>query len=363
MRNTNWVFGQRAGLHFSGTIIPFSNRPINTAEGCAAISDASGNLILYSDGVTTMDGAGAVQASGLLGNHSSTQAACIVPDPGDPMQFYVFTSDASGGTNHVNGILINSSSWVSTPITFTPTPPTAGYSPTEKLVAIRHANQNDFWVLTLVRPAAFQSNTGPGTLRVFLVDSNGVHYMGDQALGQMISDVGYMKASPGGRRIAMANYWVANLLVIPFSNSSGTISLAGLINIPTTPVPSPHNAMCPYGVEFSSRGELLYYTTIYPLGIVNSPTTDGLVYQFFLPSGPPVLIGAHPRATASDDVGALQFGSDGRIYIAQNGQHKLGIIAHPNAFGAACGLTFNAVSLAKGSACNYGLPNFIRDLF
>jgi hypothetical protein len=200
---------------------------------------------------------------------------------------------------------------------------------------------------------------------VFLVDASGVHHFADQPLGQNLGDVGYIKAAVGGRRIAIADFSSARVLVLPFSASTGMASLPGLINIHTAPVPSPHNAMCPYGVEFSKNGELLYYTTVYPLNVGNSPTTDGLLYQFFLPLGPPVLIGAHPRVFPglAGDLGALQFGSDGRIYIAQSDQQALGIIAYPDAFGAACGVTFSALPIPAASTCKIGLPNMIRDLF
>jgi hypothetical protein len=313
-----------------------------------------------------MDPAGTPKVSGLQGNRSSTQGALIVPHPVNPKQYYVFTSDGSSGTNHhVNGILVDALSWLWSPIVFSPAAPTAGYSPTEKLTAILHANGRDFWVLTVVQPGTvLGSGTGLGALRVFLVDSLGVHHIIDHPLGQNVEDVGYMKASLGGRRIAIVSYGLAKIIVVPFSNSTGQIP-GTMINIPTQPVPFPHNAYFPYGVEFSKSGELLYYTTIYPFNIANTPVTDSLVFQFFLPSGPKLLVGANARAvsTCAGDGCALQFGSDGRIYIAQNAQPKLGVIAHPEVQGPGCNVTFNALSLAAGSTCNPGLPNFIRELF
>lgn len=366
MRNKHWVFGINAGLRFSPNPVPFVSPPINSAEACASISDrTTGNLIIYSDGVKIMDASGTVKVSGLLGHQSSTQGALIVPHPTNPRRYYVFTTaGSSGGNQHVNGVLIDTALWTWAPIAFLPPPPTVGYSPTEKLVAIRHANQQDFWVLTVVQlGTVLGAGTGFGALRVFLVNPTGVHYVGDQSLGQMVHDVGYLKASPRGQRLALVNFWLVNVLVIPFSSSTGTMSLSGLITIPTSPVPSPHNAYFPYGAEFSPNGEVLYYSTVYPLGIANSPVTDGLVFQVFLPSGQKILLGAHPKASVDGGIGALQFGSNGRIYIAQIGEPKLGVIANPDVVGPGCNLAFNAVSLAAGSICNVGLPNFIRELF
>ena len=53
---------------------------------------------------------------------------------------------------------------------------------------------------------------------------------------------------------------------------------------------------------------------------------------------------------------------DDRIYIAQDGEPRLGVIAKPDELGVgptSCNLTFNALSLADGSRCYMGLPNLI----
>lgn len=152
MINQNWVFGQNAGLDFSTSTT--SGNQINTLEGCACISGANGNLLLYTDGQRVWDGGHFQRAMGLQGNPSSTQSAIIVPNPVNKDQYYVFTADgASGGNNHVNGILIDTSTWA--PVTqlssIMTMPPTNGFSPTEKLTAIQHANCKDFWVITIIQ--------------------------------------------------------------------------------------------------------------------------------------------------------------------------------------------------------------------
>lgn len=366
MRNTKWVFGKDAGLDFSGgAVTPFSNRPIFATEGCASISDSGGNLVLYSDGLEVRDGAGNLRIVGLHGNHTSTEAAVAVPDPKNANRYYVFTSDATGVTKHVDGVLVDTSSgaWTWQPLSALMTmPPTVGYSPTEKLVAIRR-DKTSYWVLTVV-----QTPTPPnGMLRVFLITVNGVSWVGDQPLLQNVDPVGYMKASLGGQRLAIANFGGPNILVVPFSSSTGMITAAGLIKIPTTPLPAPYVSPCPYGVEFSSTGERLYFTTVCPFNLFNSPSTDGLLFQFSLPSGPKVLVGTHPKQVTAlvptAGLGALQYGPDGRIYIAQIGEQSLGVIAHPDLPGTACGVTFSAVTLKKSSRCLLGMPNLIRELF
>jgi hypothetical protein len=366
MWNTKWVFGKDAGLNFSGgAVTPFSNRPIFATEGCASISDSSGNLVLYSDGLEVRDGAGNLRIVGLQGNQTSTEAAVAVPDPAHANRYYVFTSDATSVAKHVDGILVDTSSgaWTWQPLSALMTmPPTVGYSPTEKLVAIRR-DKKSYWVLTVV-----QTPVPPnGILRVFLITVSGVSWFGDQPLLQNVDPVGYMKASLGGRRLALANFGNADLLVVPFSITTGLITPSGVIKIPTIPLPGTYMSPCPYGVEFSPSNERLYFTTVCPFNFFNSPSTDGLLFQFSLPSGPKVLVGTHPKQVTAlvptAGLGALQYAPDGRIYIAQIGEQKLGVIAHPDVPGTACGVTFSAVTLQKSSRCLLGMPNFIRELF
>ena len=154
MINNNWIFGRNCGLNFiSSPPTPTSGNAINTLEGCASISDSSGNLLIYTDGRTIWDSTHTIRATGLLGNSSSTQSAIIVPDPGNSNQYYVFTADGTSGTNnHFNGGLINVMSWVFTPLSSLMTlPSTVGYSPVEKITAIQHENCKDFWIITIIQ--------------------------------------------------------------------------------------------------------------------------------------------------------------------------------------------------------------------
>jgi hypothetical protein len=366
--NQNWVFGKNAGLDFGTTTpTPSSSNLINTGEGCASISDAGGTLILYTDGWTVWDGGNNIRAQGLLGHPSSTQSAIIVPNPGNAAQYYVFTADGhSGGNHHVDGILIDVSTWDVTQLSDLMTmPPTAGYSPTEKLTAIQSDNCDCFWVVTIIQKASIEEETGPGILRVFRVDSAGVHYdVPDTPMGVDVNDLGYLKGSKNGKRIAIANWHNKNVQVYLFDNSAGTIDLSSLIDI-TVPYahgqPENHPRV-PYGVEFSPNSNILYYTV---LGNNSSDSlSTGYVYQHDLINPSTVHVWNHPNEQGNDEhgryaLGALQLGMDDRIYIAQDGEQALGVIANPDVLGTGCNLTFGSLALASGSVCYMGLPNLI----
>src|SRR6476659_883346 len=73
-----WLFGNGGGLDFnSGSPLPFPGGQTATSEGSASVSDASGNLLFYTDGITVWDKTHAIMpnGTGLLGGYSSSQSA------------------------------------------------------------------------------------------------------------------------------------------------------------------------------------------------------------------------------------------------------------------------------------------------
>lgn len=361
--NQNWVFGRRARLDFS-TNPPTASAgtAIDTFEGCASISDAAGNLLLYTDGRRVWNGANAVVASGLDGHPSSTQSAIIVPDPANATRYYVFTADgATGGNRHFGGRRIDTATGTVEDIsTLMTMPPTRGFSPTERVTAVQHTNCRDFWVLTVITRGEVAAPVGAGILRVFRVTPAGVQHVGDTSMVVDVHDIGYLKASGDGRRLALANYGLQQVLVFPFDPSTGTLDVANRVIIPVQGIPLEEHRRAPYGVEFSPSTRLLYYTVLGDHG-GNLPTTEAFVFQHDLSApGPSVLIGSHRNTDETRyALGAVQLGMDGRIYVAQDGDRALGVIADPDVPGPGCGLTFSALALPRESVCFMGLPNLI----
>jgi hypothetical protein len=103
--NSNWYFGTNAGITFnSGAPVALTNGALTTTEGVATLSDNSGNLLFYTNGITVWNRNHLVMTngSGLLGDFSSTQSAIIIPKPGTNNIFYIFTSDNDYGPNGIN---------------------------------------------------------------------------------------------------------------------------------------------------------------------------------------------------------------------------------------------------------------------
>lgn len=344
MRNNNWVFGYRAGLDFS-TNPPTSTSGylMQTNEGCSSVSDTNGNLLFYTDGSTIWDGRpGTSNApiTGLYGNMSSTQSAVIVLDPANPDQYYVFTTDgASGANNHFNGGVLNVNTWNFTPLTGLPN--SAGFSPVEKITAIEHANGTDYWVFTILQTAPVGSPIGAGIMRIFRVDVSGITHVGDTALDENLTDYGYMKSSPDGSMIAIANHSRASIYLYGFDNSTGTLDVANRTTIKT-------EVFSPYGLEFSPNSQLLYYagdnqTGVYQVDLSN-PSQSTLVGK------------------SDSGLGALQLGPDELIYIAKPSKKNLPAILNPDVPGTACNFTDNHVQLPDDCGNGYGLPNLFPEL-
>ena len=104
----NWYFGNQYGLNFSSGIPEeITDSAIRTFEGCAAVSDAEGNILFYTNGGGRDPATG--QAPGTIWNRnnevmydmsftegggwSSAQSSLIIPKPGQDSVYYLFTME------------------------------------------------------------------------------------------------------------------------------------------------------------------------------------------------------------------------------------------------------------------------------
>ncbi|MBK7824376.1 hypothetical protein [Nannocystis sp.] len=373
-QNQNWIFGTNARLDFSTnppTALALSGNSIDTSEGCASISDANGNLLMYTDGCKLWNGANEVQSSALLGDASSTQSAIIVPDPGNSKRYYVLTMDGSTNTdapyNHFNGVRVdvtNPGTWVITPLSDLMTlPSTEGFSPAEKLTAVPHRNCTDTWVVTILQAGKLEAMDGIGTFRVFLINAAGITWVADTSMRIAVYEVGYLRGSPDGSMLAVANAPTNSVRIYPFDNTTGAINInISLQRETSTPTEPEEIVRRVYGVEFSPDSKVLYF------GNLSYSTTEGgsaaaqtgHVFQVDLTPAvlpAPTLVGSVLNGGGLYAIGALQRGIDGRIYIAKDGESSLAAILNPNVLGAGCNFTDNYIVLPTTAVSRLGLPN------
>lgn len=341
-----WYFGQNAGLDFtSGSPVAISNGQINTNEGCAVLSNASGQLLFYTDGVTVYNRNHQIMANGtgLMGHPSSTQSATIVNKPNSSNLYYVFTLDANTGVNgfrysvidlNLNGGLGDVTSEKNSLIT-TPS--------CEKLAVVKHANNVDYWILV--------HGINNNIIYSYLLTSSGLSASPvNNPIGVVVPSnnmnnvLGYMKTSPDGKKLVLCHTILKTAELFDFDNTTGIVSN------PIVLLSNDNNQM--YGAEFSPNGKVLYisfqgavnYLSQFNLSASNIPGSKiqlPLLYNYS---------------------GGLQLGPDGKIYLAQFNKTKLTAINNPNNLGSACNIVFNAVDL-NGRICKSGLPAFNQSFF
>src|SRR4026208_2277416 len=99
---SNWVFGGFGGINFSCSVPQVFPTPFDGLEGGASISSASGELLFFTNGDAVGNRDLRVMPNGRdiggmcvnFANYaSSSQSSLIVPHPGNPALYYLFTTD------------------------------------------------------------------------------------------------------------------------------------------------------------------------------------------------------------------------------------------------------------------------------
>lgn len=406
----NWYFGNNAGITFN-TNPPsaLTNGALNTNEGCSSISRPNGDLLFYTDGRTVwnrnhqpMNNANyspATNFDGLNGDPSSTSSGLIVPHPTEDNLYFVFTldephhnnayaypdqgpADVDGNdlnfyqdvTNHQvptdddgfnNGLNysivdmnLNGGLGDVIPdqknielVTYDPTNPEhLKYKASEKITAVRASDCVSIWIIVHFIDSFY----------AFQIDEDGIDEdpVISTAGPSITTDnyrraaLGYMKASPDGKRIISANNTTnytppfsgdagdGNVYLFDFDNQTGIVSNAELLL----------DQINAYGVEFSSNNEKAY-----------ALVQNQQVWQWDLTSNDIEASGTNVINTGRF-TGSMQLGPDGRIYMAIASSNFLGVIENPEA--EAENINYNPQGLnLNGRTANLGLPPFIQSLF
>ena len=346
----NWYFGENAGLNFnSGSPVALTNGQVNSIEGSAVMSDASGNLLFYTDGATVWNRNHEVlqNGTGLLGEQSSTQSALIIQKPGSNHIYYIFTTSQAqrffdwffcysevdmnldGGLGAITSI---KNVQLFEPIG-------------EKITAVKHANGQDIWVLThdkFTNKYLTYSVTSAGVNPTPIIFTGGTIDNGSENIGVIIysPNRGQIKASPDGTKIACAFSNVNKVDLLDFDNATGQLTYRFTIN----------QVVTPYAVEFSPNGSLLYVTGY------DNPTLRQ--YNLTLPTPAQIIASSYSFPNMYGTVTwGMQMGPDEKIYLRSGEPNWLNRIENPDEIGLNCIYTINAVPL-DGRLVELGFPNF-----
>lgn len=358
-----WAFGSNAGINFgSGNPVAFYSAisPVNggTLEGCASVSDASGNLLFYCTGNRIWGRDGFVMPHGNnmlpagINTDSSTQGVVITPVPGAANKYYIFSlqqANAIPGAGQCrlyysvvdmtlhgsygdvvtgqSGILLDSNL-------------------NEAMTTVQ-GDYCDVWVLVHgLRNHVFKAwhVTNMGISAPVL--SNTGNFTGSNAY---IS--GQMKCAPNRRRLVVCTneYSTAPMSMgaelCDFDPATGNVSNAIVVDTSAT-----HYGI--YSAAFSGDNTKLYlHTRSY-----TSSSNSILQYDLSLPAA--TIIGSRYVVRLKLHLSDMKLGADSKIYLASDDSSRaLDCIAKPGFTGAACMYTQSAVVLQAGTAALAGLPN------
>ncbi len=321
-------------------------------EGCATMSDRNtGELLFYTNSLEVWNKNHTVMpnGNGLIGSPSTstTQATVILPQTDST--YYVFTLNYSLYYSILNMNMDGGNGDIvpDTKNTF------VRNSLNEKLVAIEHENDNDFWVLThsLSGDSFFAFHVTPtGVMSIPVISRIGYRY------NVTDSRVGYLKGSPDGTKIVSVMHGLNSSgtyrnQLFDFDKSTGIVS--NTITIGTT---------SNYGASFSPDSKKLYTTEVKEF-----PVIYGKLFQYDLCIWDSARI-VNSKQVIDSSAGmiysALQLGLDGKLYMCAIFENSLGVIHSPNKPGTLCNYQNIDVGLPlEGRISKGGLPNFLDAYF
>ena len=353
--NNIWYFGNKAGIDFNPTpngVLPVSlaNSEMTASEGTASICNKQGSLLFYTNGVTIYNRNHQVMQNGdnLKGHLSAVQSSLIIPVPGNPNIYYVFTTDAiendfengyrysivdmtlAGGLGAVTtkNVLISASC-------------------TERMVAARHADGTSVWLIL--------NNNNSNIFQAWLFTCAGlatspvISTVGDVMNQNLFVNSGSMKISPDGKMLCQTHFATVGpnsinfAQLFDFNNQTGLISNPRKLTLPNTQV---------IGSEFSPDSKLLYLV---------APFTKEIFQLEATLATPDDIVNSRTRIPVPNTTYyGIQLGPDGKIYFAQSSSY-LSVISKPNVKGLGCNFQKDKIDLAPGFSV-LGLPNFINDL-
>lgn len=363
-----WIFGEKARMIFTQDppVINPTLLDFHTPSGSASISDNNGNLLFFTNGKTVWNKSYHVMQNGegLAGALLGGQTSIIVPHPGNDKQYFIFTSNMyllnflEEGVNYSTVDFTNNDKGeVTAKNNF------LFRENSKTLCAVKHENGTDYWVVF----HGFGPNKG-NKFYSYLVNADGVattaieSVVGYNQDGDLNNQVGYMKASSNGEKIAITLPTDGVVEILNFDNSTGKLS---------NPITSSAGEYyMPFGIEFSPDNSKLYLTT--------SPLVAGnksFLYQLDVANSQPfatqtIIKEIDYNGLATDyTLQGIQLGVDGKVYVTKTYQSgismpNLGVVYNPDRNGIACnynileGAANNGQSL-NGAGTQGGLPDFV----
>ena len=356
----NWVFGDSIRIDFNN----LSNPQLKFAESVnnemnASISNKEGSLKLYLSNQSPFgvyqnirNDSNAIISNGdsIKSHFSATNVVIFIPFINDTNRYYFFTIgvqqplfgfklfysiiDFSQGSNSeifVKNIMIQDSI-------------------SEKLLAIKHGNGKDWWIISNKR----NSNN----FVKFLLTPNGIEGPYYQTIGsQLFSEPGEIATNIDGNKVAVIGF-LGNIDVYDFDRCTGELS--NYLELGTAPYNVLTLGWSYYGCCFSPDGNRFYVGRLNDSAAIFSD-----LLQYTLNSSNPLQTKTKILDSVPFLIAQMELGPDEKIYIAgaqdyggiDDSAYKfLSVINNPNDSGLACNLDLYSFYLG-GHKTHFGLPN------
>ena len=337
-----WYFGDGAGIDFSsGSPVSLNDGNMVAEAGCSAISNSQGQLQFYTNGAQVWNRNHQIMANGdsLYGSQYLNQNSIIIPKPlsGDSI-YYLFTIVGSDSLFRFTYSVVNMKKENGLGELVVVNDAIADRV-IEKISAVKHCNDRDYWIITHDNQTSFQS---------LLLTNNGIETTVLSKNGLPVkADIGYLKVSPAGDKLVLpVNNEEVLAQLFDFDNKTGKVSN------PLTIYRKINNTYA-FGFEFSPDGNLLYMTT----GSKNFE-----LWQFDLRNKNEADFNSKAIHITSGNNFAMQLAPDNKIYIARENSSFLNVINSPDKAGKDCNYQKKAFKLSKGISFK-GLPNFVQSWF
>lgn len=344
LETTHWFFGNGAGLSFySGNPQIEVGSRLGAPGGCSALSDSTGQLRCYSNGyqVWNQNHQLLINGTNIGGDPTASQPALLIPKPKSNNEVYLFTNQRTTGNLSVAILDLSAHNGQGTLIS----KQVLAYRMTEKLTAVLHSDKKSYWILG----HRWASNT----FIICKLTETGLVSIDSQQVGAIHigtprNGTGVAKVSPIGNYLVLTRPDDDALDIFEFNTTTGQVTFRKTVT----------TIRNPYGIAFSPDGNLVYVSGYY---YAQGGTRVNQIFQIKLPNSTPSLIGSYSDPTFYPEypAGDMQFGLDGKIYLAIDGQYALDVIHEPNVAGNGCRFQHKALPLGNYLS-RLGLPNFVQ---
>ncbi|WP_426279230.1 T9SS type A sorting domain-containing protein [Chryseobacterium sp. S-02] len=363
--NDNWYFGRRGAVNFSGSTPAVINtsqmgNSQNISEACGTVSDSSGKLLFYTDGLNVWNRNNQIMDNGAgLSGTSTTQQLVIVKSLSNPNQYYIFIGGQFNFGTYIKYSIVDMSlggldSFGN---------PLGKVLDTDKNILVTDSNGTGFLseAVTVV-PGAY------GTMWILIPNNQSLYAysLGSQGFGNgnpivsalnfpfsLSGEVYGVKASP---KLSSSYNFSHYLCISTWAGDPDFVNKVYSFNYNTGKITNDFslqiNSLGSYSPEFNIDASVLY------LGRLN-------LYAVDLLSATPTNINYMQLASLSNSCGTIQRNKYGDMYVSIANSQYLSKILNPNVYGSGISFSMNNIFLGthiSGASMNamVGLPQLIE---